>query len=449
MSVRYSKYLPALTFIGDLLLLNLALYSANYFTYHTYVPGTTSSWFILLSVICWASVSVITKCFKLSRPLVLSEHINKFLLALIYHLASLLGVIFFFQLYSFSRIEFIVSYSTFLLLVIVYRSVLFFFLDYIRKKGYNHRQVIVVGDKNISRQLTNSFFDHPEYGYDILDFISDEQILKMKSNSLPQKLLVKRPDELFICYKEMDSGLLKSIFDLCETNSIKVKVVTDLALSGNYAELVNFHNIPVLNITAEQVISRKVRVLKRSFDVTFSLGVLTLGAPVFIILYILTKLSSKGPGFYVQERVGKNHKPFYIYKFRTMHLNSEPSGPQLACDNDPRITKLGSVLRKSRLDELPQFWNVLKGEMSVVGPRPERQHFIEQLIEKSPNHKKLLRLKPGITSIGQVTFGYAQDVEQMCQRSCHDLTYLNNITLNNDIGIILKTIKVMVKFKGK
>jgi lipopolysaccharide/colanic/teichoic acid biosynthesis glycosyltransferase len=132
-----------------------------------------------------------------------------------------------------------------------------------------------------------------------------------------------------------------------------------------------------------------------------------------------------------------------------MYVNAEKVGPQLSKDNDPRITKWGVVMRKTRLDEIPQFWNVLKGEMSVVGPRPERQHFITKIVEKTPGYKKLLRLKPGLTSIGQVRYGYAENVDQMCNRVRYDMLYLQNMNFNSDIDIIFRTVKVMVQRKGK
>ena len=132
-----------------------------------------------------------------------------------------------------------------------------------------------------------------------------------------------------------------------------------------------------------------------------------------------------------------------------MYVDAEKFGPQLSKDNDPRITKWGVVIRKTRLDELPQFWNVLKGEMSVVGPRPERQFFIDKIIEKNPNYKKLLSLRPGITSIGQVQYGYAENIDEMCSRVRYDLIYLDNVNLNADINIIYKTVKVMIQRKGK
>ena len=191
------------------------------------------------------------------------------------------------------------------------------------------------------------------------------------------------------------------------------------------------------------------KVIKRAFDICFSLAVLVFGAPLFILLALITKLTSKGPVFYKQERVGINGRPFYIYKYRSMTVDAEKNGPQLSKDNDPRITKWGQIMRKTRLDELPQFWNVLKGDMSVVGPRPERQHFIQQIVEKAPGYQLLLSIKPGITSIGQVYYGYAENVDQMCQRMLFDLRYLNEVNIQTDINIILQTVKVMFQGKGK
>ena len=191
------------------------------------------------------------------------------------------------------------------------------------------------------------------------------------------------------------------------------------------------------------------RIIKRIFDICFSLFVIVLGLPVFMLLMIITKLSSKGPVFYKQQRIGINERPFNIYKFRSMRIDAEKFGPQLSKDNDPRITQWGEIMRKTRLDELPQFWNVLRGDMSIVGPRPERQHFIKQIVAKAPGYKMLLSIKPGITSIGQVNYGYAENVDQMCQRMLFDLRYLNEVNFMTDINIILQTVKVMVQGKGK
>lgn len=449
MSVRYSKYLPVSVFLFDLLLLNLALYNAHLLIFNTYRPQSASAIFILIVNVAWMLVSLISKSFLVKRPLVLKDNINRFLLTFIYHLLSVFGIIYFFKVYDISRLEVIISYSLFFVFIIIFRSLLFFSLDYYRKKGFNHRQILIIGDENIAERMVKSFNQHPEYGYDLVDFISEEHISNMTEETLFTKILNKNPDEIFICYKQMNEELLKRLISFGDENFIKIKVVSDLILSNNYAQLVHYDSVPVLYITAHPDISLKIRFLKRSFDIIFASAVFVIGAPVFLLIYIITKATSKGPAFYRQERIGRNHKPFYMYKFRSMYVDAEKHGPQLAKDNDPRITKWGVFIRETRLDEIPQFWNVLKGEMSVVGPRPERQYYIEKILENAPNYKKLLRLKPGLTSIGQVHYGYAENVNQMCERMKYDLIYLQNINLNSDLNIIYKTVKIMVQRRGK
>lgn len=191
------------------------------------------------------------------------------------------------------------------------------------------------------------------------------------------------------------------------------------------------------------------RIVKRSFDILFSSVAILTGLPVFLALILTTKLTSKGPVFYKQERIGRNGAPFYILKFRSMIVDSEINGPQLTTDNDPRITKWGNFMRKTHLDELPQFYNVLVGDMSVVGPRPERAHFIKQILARQPRYNQLFALRPGITSIGQVDFGYAETVEEMCQRVLLDLQYLKSVNLLTDLSIIAQTVLTMINKKGK
>lgn len=197
------------------------------------------------------------------------------------------------------------------------------------------------------------------------------------------------------------------------------------------------------------LVYQETMVIKRVVDVVFSSMVLTLGLPVYLLLALATKLSSRGPVFFKQERIGKGQRPFYIYKFRSMQVDAEKAGPQLSSDNDPRITRWGKFMRKTHLDELPQFWNVLKGDMSIVGPRPERRHFIDEIKVHRPDYMQLFRLKPGITSIGQVYYGYAENVAEMCERVDYDLNYLSTMSLRTDIGIIIGTVRVMAQGKGK
>ena len=448
MTTRYSKYLPGFLFTSDILLLNFALYEGNFLVYGTPHSKIDSTFFILLVNISWFVISTLSKSYEIPRPLLIKNKFERFFTTFAYHLLFVFVTIFFFKIDDVSRWEVFFSYLFFFIFIIIDRALLVFFLDYIRKIGYNQRQIIVVGDKNIAKKLIRSFEYHPEYGYNLKEVFTGERIAKAKEETLLEELLQHKPHEIFICYKHMDDALLKLLINFGEENEIKIKIATDLSLVNN-ANLIKFDNIPLLHVLHHPDIALRFRILKRCFDICFSLGVMLLGIPVFMLLAIITRFSSMGPVFYKQERIGKGERPFYIYKFRSMYIDAEKCGPQLSSNYDPRITIWGRFMRKTRLDELPQFWNVLKGDMSIVGPRPERQHFIEQIIEKKPNYKKLQCLKPGLTSIGQVHYGYAENVDQMCSRARYDLLYLQNINLNADIDIILKTVKVMLQGKGK
>ncbi len=188
---------------------------------------------------------------------------------------------------------------------------------------------------------------------------------------------------------------------------------------------------------------------KRFFDIVISLFALVVLMPILIIIAILVKTTSKGPIFFIQERIGINGKPFKIIKYRTMAVDSEKNGPQLSSSNDDRITPLGKFLRKTRLDEFPQFFNVIIGDMSIVGPRPERQFYIDQITRKDPQYIYLHKVRPGITSWGQVKFGYAENVEEMIQRMKYDLLYIRNMSLALDFKIMFYTFVIIVKAKGK
>jgi exopolysaccharide biosynthesis polyprenyl glycosylphosphotransferase len=189
--------------------------------------------------------------------------------------------------------------------------------------------------------------------------------------------------------------------------------------------------------------------IKRFMDVTFSTLAMILLIPLYIFCIIGIKISSKGPIFYLQERIGINGKPFQIIKFRSMVVNAETDTPQLSKKDDPRITKFGRFMRKTRLDETPQFANVLVGDMSLVGPRPERQYYIDQLVKVAPHYRLLLKVKPGMTSWGQVKFGYAENIDEMVERLKWDILYLDNMSLQTDIKILIYTALIVLKGSGK
>ena len=188
---------------------------------------------------------------------------------------------------------------------------------------------------------------------------------------------------------------------------------------------------------------------KRLFDILISVLALIVFSPLYLIVALAIKLNSKGPVFYLQERVGRHNVPFNIIKFRSMVSDAESAGtPQLTQDNDPRVTSVGAFLRKYRIDELPQFWNVLKGDMSIVGPRPERQFYVNQIQQRVPSYALLHQVRPGITSLGMVKYGYAKNVDEMIERLNYDLIYLENMSLINDMKIMIYTIKIVFTGRG-
>ncbi len=205
---------------------------------------------------------------------------------------------------------------------------------------------------------------------------------------------------------------------------------------------------PLISITPEYLPVWQ-KFIKRGCDIFLSLIALILLIPLYIFLAIGVKRSSEGPIFYKQERVGYRGKPFYIIKFRSMRQDAEQSGPMLSSDDDPRITAFGKWMRQYRLDETPQFYNVLIGDMSLVGPRPERQYYIDQITERAPYYKLLLGIRPGITSWGQVKFGYAENVDEMIERLRWDILYIENMSLQMDIKILIYTVLIVLKKEGK
>jgi len=216
---------------------------------------------------------------------------------------------------------------------------------------------------------------------------------------------------------------------------------TPVRISDIYGE-------PLVNISSSSM-SDSGKNIKRALDVIVSIIAMILLSPVYVVVSLIIKSTSPGPIFYKQERVGLHNKPFKIIKFRSMVQNAEPNGqPQLSSDDDPRITPFGRFMRKYRIDEFPQFWNVLKGEMSLVGPRPERKYYIDQIIKLMPSYALLHQVRPGITSMGMVKYGYAKNVDEMLDRVKYDLMYLNNMSLLNDIKILIYTVKIVFTGRG-
>lgn len=256
-------------------------------------------------------------------------------------------------------------------------------------------------------------------------------------------------DEVVIAVEKQDRELITDILRHLSDKNVNIKLTPDAVdiLTGA-VQTSNVMGIPLIDVHSDDLPGWQ-RHIKRFLDVSLSAVALVLLLPFLIYVALRTWFSSPGPVFYSQERIGYRGKPFRIYKFRSMIHPAEQEQPQLSSDHDNRITSWGKIMRTWRIDELPQLWNILKGEMSLVGPRPERKYYIDQIIQQHPEYRYLYRVKPGLTSWGMVKFGYASSVDEMIQRMPYDLMYVENLSILLDIRIMLLTITIILKREGK
>lgn len=454
-SHRFSKFLHIVQILGDLAVLNLAFMFAFFikFGHVDFFQDFLYAEVYYFFNISWLILTALYKPFQIARTEVLSKVLRRQLSIIIIHILVVTAFIFIGKKIDYSREQLIFTFFTVVLMDFGWKSMIFYMLQSYRSFGYNLRNVVVMGYGDLAEELKKHFDEHPEYGYRLLGFFDNNKTgegILGKMDDLKSYALENNIDEIYCCLPYVRYTKVKELLDFAEANIIKVKVLADFrGFSQKGFKLERYQNIPVLNITAIPLDEIKNRVFKRFFDIAFSLSVLTVLTPFLLVIALLIKLTSRGPVFYVQERVGKEGHPFNIYKFRSMRIDAEKMGPALSSDNDPRITKLGKFMRKTRIDELPQFINVLKGDMAVVGPRPERQYWINQIIQSSPKYKRLLRVKPGITSLGQVKYGYAENVGEMLKRLRYDLLYIHNASIMLDIRVMLLTAMVMIQGKGK
>ncbi|GIX42362.1 MAG: undecaprenyl-phosphate glucose phosphotransferase [Leptospiraceae bacterium] len=377
---------------------------------------------------------------------------------IIINLVIVLAFLFFYRGHSYSRLIIIYTAINAAIFISLGHYFLRKYISYLTKKGKFTRNILIVGTEKGAEHIMDYIQKYKIFGFSLVGVLKEKNKKKISEKLKPfiigniediLKIINKHHIDIVIIALKNDHKQILKIVQICDSEGIDCRIIPDiLELMTHRARVEDMEGIPILILRDIPLRNAYHRFVKRVFDIIFSLFVIILTLPLMIIIAILVKLSSKGPIFFVQERVGLDRKTFKLIKFRTMYVqDKEISEKTWGTKNDPRVTPIGRFLRKTSLDELPQFFNVLKGDMSVVGPRPERPHFVNQF--KNQYEKYMLRhsVKSGITGWAQI-LGYRGDTP-IEKRIEADIYYIENWSLLFDIMIILKTIPSMIKNPGE
>lgn len=452
---RHTEFLKSLLFLFDLMVICLCWVAAFSIRFaEVFVPVTKGVppiepylWLLLPIVGVWG---VAFQAFHLYRPQRMGSHLAEFLdIAQAHTLAVLIlfGLTFFIQQFEYSLLVILYFWILGLVLLGFSRMVFREGLRFLRRVGYNQRYVLVLGAGKLAQRMVRSLRQHGEFGLQVQGYLThDPSKLGKMLEGVPVKGLYSDLKELlpgidlvFLCFPPGEEENLEKLMEYLSTTVVEVKVVPDFfEFITLRAEAEIFDGLPVITLQGTPLHGWNV-FLKRGVDIVGAVSTLILGSPFFLIIAVLIKLTSPGSVFYRQIRMGLDGQTFEIIKFRTMRVDAEAStGPVWAQDNDPRRTSVGAILRRTGLDELPQFFNVLKGEMSVVGPRPERPEFIVQFRGKVPKYMLRHKVKTGITGWAQVN-GLRGNTS-LEKRSEYDLYYIEHWSILFDLRIIAMTI---------
>ena len=314
-------------------------------------------------------------------------------------------------------------------------------------------KVLIIGAGGKAVRIAHDLY---RLGYDICGFVSEDEMTPVKADrnqvlgtveDIPVLMEKENVDEIVLAVESKNNKALLGILYSLYRYKRPIKVLADRFNMLSKIQLRTIRGIPLVDVT-DNNFSPAEQNIKLFLDKVCSVVALLLLSPLFAYIAWRVKKDSPGPVFFRQERIGYLGQPFWMYKFRTMYVNAEENGPSLSSEDDLRVTPFGRIMRKYRLDELPQFWNVLKGDMSLVGPRPERKYFIDEIVKTAPYYYLLHNVRPGITSLGMVKYGYAASVDKMVERMEYDILYYENMSLTLDLTILIYTVKTVITGKG-
>lgn len=402
----------------------------------------------LITIPIWVIILQTNQMYKLKRSVfIFDEFFSIFRSSTVSVLLSM-GILFFIRSFTYSRVVLVLIWILAPFLILLFR----YFILKLEKTFYNKniglRNIAIVGENEMAKNIFKKFKKDMFAGFKVVGYFTKsgkviegiDQELLGNYEDVPAVVREKNIQALFISLNQEEHADVFNLLKYCEGINIEFLLYPDLinTITGRL-KVEEVDGIPFMKLKSLPM-NVWNRFEKRTFDIIFSLFVLIFFSPVFLIIALLIKITSPGPVFYKQERIGLDNKKFMMYKFRSMVVNAEKNGPVFVATNDNRYTKIGKFLRKYSIDELPQFINVLKGEMSVVGPRPEREYFVNLMKEKIVKYLERHRVKCGITGWAQVN-GYRGPTTSMQQRIDYDIYYIENWSLAFDVKIIVKTLK--------
>lgn len=456
-SINYGQYLVLSFIVIELIIINLSFLLTAYLKPEDIITFSSRSLiFGLIYNTSWIIISSLLNRIKVGRSLLIFEEIKKSLALVIIHFLLISAIFQFFNHFNLQDGYILANYSILLFLVIITRSTLILTLKKYRRSGYNYKNVIIVGNGRMSWELHKLILSNPSFGYKYHGVFSEKDEYSLDVNYVGEVSSVfdycvkNNINEIFCTIPLSKKNLINELMQFADNNLIRFRIIPDLGeFSNRNVEIGFMDKLPIITTRKEPLEKTINRITKRTFDIFFSILIILFLFPfIFPVLALLIRLSSRGPILFKQLRSGKNNSHFYCYKFRTMKVNQESDKMQ-AEKNDTRITKVGKLMRKTNLDELPQFFNVLKGEMSVVGPRPHMIYHTKQYSKIINKYMVRHFVKPGITGWAQVN-GYRGNTENnylMEKRVEYDMWYLENWNLILDIKIVLLT--VFNTFKGE